>query len=133
MARDFIEAARLKIASLWTSTMFCYVYGDYFGLYVKGKLADMEIGSMGPLGAASPGVLIGVSLMMAIPALMISLSLLLPRTLCRWLNILLGIVYAVLVAMTLPGAEPFYILFTLIEMALTIGIAVLAFRWKAGA
>lgn len=131
MARNSIEAVRLKIAALWTSAMFCYVYGDYFGLYVKGKLADMEIGSMGPLGAASPGVLTGVSVMMAVPALMISLALLLPRALCRWLNMVLGVVYAALVAMTLPGAEPFYIFFTLIEMALTIGIAVLAFRWSA--
>lgn len=39
-------SARLKLAALWTSVMFCYVYGDYFELYVPGKLQDMLNGEM---------------------------------------------------------------------------------------
>ena len=59
---------RLKLSTLWTATMFCYVYGDYFGLYTDNKLASMAQGSLGPIGPATPGALVAVSLMMAIPA-----------------------------------------------------------------
>ena len=31
----------LKLSALWASLMFCYVYGDYLGLYVPGKLAEV--------------------------------------------------------------------------------------------
>ena len=32
---------RAKLSALWAALMFCYVYGDYFGLYVPGKLSGM--------------------------------------------------------------------------------------------
>ena len=41
---------RVKLAALWASVMFCYIYADYFGLYVPGKLQGMLEGKMGPLG-----------------------------------------------------------------------------------
>ncbi len=80
---EYRAPAKVKLAALWASTMFCYIYGDYFGLYVAGTLADMNHGSMGPLGHATPGVLTGVSLMMAVPSLMVALSLLLPVGACN--------------------------------------------------
>ncbi len=41
---------RLKMSALWSSVMFCYIYADYFGLYVPGSLQRMLAGKMGPLG-----------------------------------------------------------------------------------
>ena len=32
---------RLKLAALWTSAMFCYLYADYFGLFIPGTLEGM--------------------------------------------------------------------------------------------
>ncbi len=55
---EYRAPTKAKLAVLWASTMFCYAYGDYFGLYVAGTLADMNRGSMGPLGHATPGVLV---------------------------------------------------------------------------
>lgn len=126
---DFRAPTQLKLALLWAATMFCYVYGDYFGLYVPGTVANMERGIIGPLGQATSGVLIGVSLMMAIPALMVALSVLLPARLCRWACVVLGLAYTAIMAMTLPGSPQFYQLFGAIEMALTLGIAIVAFLW----
>jgi hypothetical protein len=38
MLDDLKVHVRLKLSSLWAALMFCYLYGDYFGLYVPGKL-----------------------------------------------------------------------------------------------
>jgi hypothetical protein len=113
--------------------MFCYIYGDYFGLYVPGTVDRMNRGIIGPLGQATDGMLIGVSLMMAVPSLMVALSLLLPARICRWACIVLGLTYTGIMALTLPGAQPFYQTLAVIEMALTLSITAIAFRWPGGA
>jgi len=119
----------VKLSALWAATMFCYVYGDYFGLYVDGKIEAVSQGSMGPLGPATPGVLVAVSLMMAIPACMVALSVLLPPTVSRWSNIILGIAYTGIMALTIQGSQPFYFTLAIIEMILTFSIAVVAWTW----
>jgi len=126
---NYRTPAKVKLAALWASTMFCYIYGDYFGLYVPGTLAAMNHGSMGPLGHATAGVLTAVSLMMAVPSLMIALSLLLPPRICRWACIILGLFYTAIMAVSLPGSELFYKVLAAIEMALTLTITVVAARW----
>ena len=126
---EYRAPTKVKLAALWASTMFCYVYGDYFGLYLPGKLAAMGNGSMGPLGQATPGVLAGVAMMMAVPSLMVALSLLLPALLCRWLCGLLGLAYSAIMVLTLPGAPLFYQMLGGIEIVLTLAIAVIALRW----
>lgn len=126
---EYRAPAKVKLAALWASTMFCYIYGDYFGLYVAGTLADMNHGSMGPLGHATPAVLTGVSLMMAVPSLMVALSLLLPARICRWACIVLGLFYTAIMAVSLPGSEPFYKVLALVEMTQTLAITGIAIRW----
>jgi hypothetical protein len=129
MLEDYRAPTKLKLAALWTSTMLCYVYGDYFGLYVAGTLSEMNRGIMGPLGPATPGLLIGLSIMMAVPSLMVALSLLLPPRPCRWANVFLGASYTAIMAISLPGSASFYVTLGLVEMVLTLAIAVIAFRW----
>ena len=38
---DIRIPVRLRLSALWSSLMFCYLYGDYFGLYKPGKLQGM--------------------------------------------------------------------------------------------
>lgn len=126
---DYKAPAKLRLSALWASTMFCYVYGDFFGLFRPGRVMAMNAGNIGPLGEATPGVLIGVSLMMAIPALMVFLSLALPPFLCRWLNIALGLAYSAIMLLTMQGAQPFYLVLGGIEVALTLGVVWVAATW----
>lgn len=119
---------RLKLSALWASLTFCYLYGDYFGLYKPGKLQHMLEGA-GPLGQASQGSLLFVSLLLAIPGLMVLLTLALPVRLTRWLNLGLAVFYAIFVALTMPGAWWFYLAYSNIEIALCGAIAWLAWRW----
>jgi hypothetical protein len=119
---------RFKLSALWTALMFCYIYGDYFGLYVPGKLQGM-LGGKGPVGPVSESTLVGTALLLAVPGLMVFLSLLLPPRLCRWLNIGLGLFYTAIMLLTMPGAWWFYIVLGVIEVALSLLIIVMAWRW----
>jgi Family of unknown function (DUF6326) len=96
MLEDVKVPVRLKLSALWAALMFCYVYGDYFGLYRPGQLQDMLQGG-GPIGPTSQGTLVGVSMLMAIPSLMVFLPIVLPPTFNRWTNIALALVYVVIV------------------------------------
>ena len=128
--QEFRVPVQLKLSLLWTATMFCYVYGDYFAMYIPGKLASIQSGSMGPLGPVTQGVLLGTGIMMAIPALMTALSLLLKPGLNRAANIVLGLAYAVIMVLAAGSSSwNFYRLFGVIEIALTLAIAWQAWCW----
>lgn len=119
---------RFKLSALWAALMFCYVYGDYFGLYVPGKLKGMLDGE-GPVGPVSEASLVMTALLLAMPGLMVFLSLALSPRLCRWANIVLGLFYAAVMLLTMPGAWWFYITLGVIEVALLLLIVVCAWRW----
>lgn len=126
---DIKVPVRLKLSALWASLMFCYIYGDYFGLYQPGNLQDMLKGQMGPLGPATQGVLLGTATLMAIPSLMVFLSLALPVVLSRWFNVALGLAYTVIILVSMPGAWAFYQFLGVIEAVLSLLIAWQAWRW----
>lgn len=120
---------RFKLAALWTSVMFCYVYGDYFQLYTPGKLQDMLNGEMA-LGAVTQGMLVGTTILMAVPSLMIFLSLVLPAVVSRWLNVGAGLFYtAIMLLILYNGAWAFYMLFATIEVTLTLLAVWYAWSW----
>ena len=108
--------------------MFCYIYGDYFELYQPGKLQGMIAGKTA-LGTVSQGILLGMATVMVIPSLMAFLSLVLPSKVNRWLNIILGAAYTIVMILAIQGSWHFYTLFGLIEMILTTLIAWYAWTW----
>jgi Family of unknown function (DUF6326) len=127
--QDSKVPVRLKLSAFWASLMFCYIYGDYFGLYQPGKLQGMLEGRMGPLGPTTQGVLLGTSVLMAIPAVMVFLSLVLTPGLDRWANIILGGFFTVVMLITMPGSWAFYVFLGLVEVALSILIVWHAWKW----
>jgi hypothetical protein len=119
---------KFKLAALWASAMFCYIYADYFGLYVPGKLQGILEGRMAPLGATTQGVLVGTSVLMAIPSVMIFLSIALKPALNRWLNMIFGVLYTIVILITMWGWA-FYVFFGVIEVALTGLVFWYALKW----
>jgi len=121
---------QMKLSALWASVMFCYIYCDYFELYTPGKLQEMLQSRLGPLGPATQGVLMGTALMMAIPSLMIFLSVAAgPRT-SRWLNLVFGTLYTVLMAMlAIQASWHFYQGFAALEAVLTALAVRYAWTW----
>ncbi len=120
---------KFKLAGLWTSLMFCYIYNDYFELHQPGTLQEMLRGKMGPLGLVTQGALLGTAAMLAIPALMIFLSLSLRPNVNRSLNIVLGFVYTLIAIVTIPGSWAYYIFLDVIEVILTLLIVWQAWHW----
>ncbi|MBS0386427.1 MAG: hypothetical protein JSS00_13890 [Proteobacteria bacterium] len=126
---EFRTPTSVTLALLWTSLMFLYIYNDYFSLYMPHTIEGMMAGRVGPLGPATEPVMIGVSMMLAVPALMIVLSVALPPTLSRWLNVLMGLVYTAIEVMTFSEPHSFYKIVVGLEIVLTLWIVWRALRW----
>jgi hypothetical protein len=125
---DIKVHVRFKLFALWTSVMFFYIYGDYFELYQPGKLQDMLSGRM-PFGAIFQGALLGMAAVMIIPSLMPFLSLVLPAAVNRWVNIVFGVIYSLIMIVVIRGGWHYYVLFGLIEITLTVLIVWFAWTW----
>lgn len=119
---------RTEISALWTSVMFCYAYGDIIGFFKPGRLSAILSGKMA-LFPTTQGVLLGVAILMSVPAVMIFLSLILKPKINRVLNIVFGVIYTLVILATLPGAWLFYIFLGMVEMALTVSIVWRASNW----
>lgn len=127
---DVNVPTRYKLAALWTSVMFLYIYADYFELYVPGKLKGMLAGQMVPLGTVTQGILVGTATMLALPSLMIFLSVALRAPVTRWLNIVVGVIYtAIQIAVLCSSGWTFYVAMGLLETALTILLVWTAWKW----
>ena len=119
----------LALSLLWASLMGLYIYNDYFNLYAPGTIEHMMAGKIEPLGTATNGIMMAVSIMLAIPSLMIFLSAALPHVISRWLNLVLGVVYTAVEVMTLRGPRPSYTMVVVLEILITLTIIVYAVRW----
>lgn len=118
----------LKLSALWASVMSCYIYGDFLGLYRPGDIKGILAGE-GLLGPSSQGSLLAVAILIAVPAVMIFLSLALPPRLSRWLNILVGTLLTAIVLLTIPESWAFYVFLSLIEVVLQSLAVWYAWRW----
>jgi hypothetical protein len=128
---DVKANVRIVLSALWTTVMFCYIYGDYFELYVPKKVEGLLNGQN---LLDSPTKLFAISVILAIPALMISLSLLLKPKLCRWLNICVGLfftLFTLLVGISSMSAwTTYYVFLSFLESSITMLIVWRAWTWK---
>lgn len=121
---------KLKLSALWAALMFLYIYADIISLFRPGQLEEMMGGRMGPF-PVTQGSLLTAALLMLVPALMVFLSLALPVRAARWANIILGLVYTAVNIGNLVGATwTYYLLFGIVELALTLLIAGYAWQWR---
>lgn len=126
--RDFWVNPRLKIAALWTSMLFLFVCVDLFSMYRSDVRADIEAGKIAVF-TIGQGYLLGVMVYVAVPSLMVFLSLVLPVKVNRMTNIVLAVLYAVTIAGSAVGEWNYFILGSLIEAALLVAIAFYAWTW----
>jgi hypothetical protein len=127
---DFKINIKIKLSLLWSSVTFFYIYGDYFELYVPNKVSGIINGdSM----LDNPLKLFFASLLLAIPALMICLSILLKSSLNKWLNIVFGMFFSVLMLLiavtSISEWRTFYVFYAIVESTITSAIVWYAFNW----
>lgn len=128
---DIQVNVKIILAGLWTSVTLCYLYGDYFELYAPGKAQGLVDGHN---LLNSPPNLLMAAVVLAIPAVMVFLSLILKPAINRILNIVFGIFFTVV--MLLIGISSFsewylfYVFLAAVECMITILIVGYAWKWK---
>ena len=81
-----------KLAAAWTSLMFLYIYIDYFHLHKPGVIDDLRAGVVFELDI-TPTLLTIFVAVIAIPALMVMLSMTLPARVNRATNLVVASLY----------------------------------------
>jgi hypothetical protein len=109
-----------KLAAAWTSLMFLVIYIDYFHLYQPGEIDDIRGGVI--FGMDISGTLMSVFfVIIAIPALMVMLSVALPARVSRTTNLVIASLYIPVMIFNVAGTSPDWVLY----YGLTIGVEVL--------
>jgi hypothetical protein len=121
---------KVKLASLWAAVMCCYIYGDYFSFYVPNNLEKFLSGQT---MLDTPFKLFAASVLMAVPSVMIFLSIALRAPINRWLNIVFGVFYTcIMVLIAFVSIAPwwtFYVFLAIVEAVLTSLIVWYAWNW----
>jgi len=129
---DIKVHVKLKLAALWASVMFMYVYVDVLGFYRPGVIEDILAGFMWEFEITQT-LLVGALALVTIPGLMVFLSLALPARANRWTNIVVAALYVPVSIFNVIGeAWVFYFWFAVIvEVALLALVIRYAWTWPA--
>jgi len=121
---------KVKLAALWASVTFCYIYGDYFELYTPDKINSLLTGDN---ILDSPSKLLLASIVLAIPSLMVAGSIILKPKINRILNIVFGSLFSMMMLLiafnSLTAWYSFYVCLAIIESLLTLSIVWFAYKW----
>ncbi len=120
---------KLKLATIWTSFMFLYIYVDYFHLYMPGTLKDILVGKVFVFDISYVFLLVAM-IFVAIPTLMIFLSVALPAKVNRWTNLIVATIFIPYMLFNLVGEAWVHMyLAAAIEVALLCLIIYYAWKW----
>lgn len=122
---------KLKLAGLWISLMFIYLYVDYLGLFKPGVIEDILVGRIWVLEITQVWALTALVLM-TIPSLMVFLSLILPAKPNRWINLIVAILFVVVSIGNVVGEETwiyYHIYAVVVQVALLALVIWFAWRW----
>ena len=121
---------RAKLAAAWTSFMFLYIYVDYLHLYKPGAVADILAGVVWELDISQSFVVFALT-SVAIPILMILLSMTLPARANRRANLVVATLYIPSSVFNLIGGEwlVFYGLGVVLEVLLLAFVLRSAWTW----
>ena len=127
---DSPVSVRAKLAAAWTSFMFLYIYVDYLHLYKPGALEDMLAGVVWEFDISQTFVVIALA-SIAIPTLMILLSMALPARVNRAINLVVATLLIPYSAFNVVGGSwlYFYGLGVVIEVILLAYILRSAWTW----
>lgn len=121
---------KLKLAALWTSFMFLYIYVDYFHLYMPNKLAEIMNGKVYVFEITQGFVFIAL-LLATIPMLMIFLSLSLNARTNRFINILVALVLIPYMLFNLTGEAWLHMFYAaIVELVILSIIIYYAWKWS---
>jgi hypothetical protein len=126
---DIKVSVQQKLATLWASFMFLYIYVDYFALYMPSKIDGILKGKVFVFDITQVFLLVALA-SVTIPALMIFLSVALPAKVSRWVNIIVAALYIPYSLFNLAGEAWMHMVFgAAVEVVLLCLIIRYAWKW----
>jgi len=121
---------RIRMAALWATTMMIFAYVDLFSLFRPDFRAALDQGKVFVFDVGQP-FLLGVTIYVIIPSLMIYLSLVMPRRLNRVVSISLAGLYAITIVGGAVGEWSYYVLGSVVEVVLLALVIHHSWTWRA--
>lgn len=117
-----MQDIKARLAALWLFAMLTYTYGDVVTLMDPIRHGSIQL---------TEGFLLGGSIFMMIPIMMVLLSRILKYRASRWASIVAGTIMTAALPVTLFVAVPtsYYLFFTVIEITSTALIVWYAWKW----
>ncbi|MFC5382023.1 DUF6326 family protein [Aquipuribacter nitratireducens] len=122
----------LVLSALWTTTMLVFAYVDIFGFFRADVLSAALDGEVAGVGfTVDQRFLLLTLAYVAVPSLMVVLSLVLPQRVVRPLTVVVASLYAVSIAVSCIGETwAYYVVGSAMEVVLLGAAVVVAVRWR---
>lgn len=119
-----------RLSTLWLFATLNFIYCDVVGLMNPSMLKGFIAGNVSGINV-TPGFLLAGSVLVEIPMVMVLLSRLLPHRSNRVANLVAATVMTLvqLLSNFLGVPAPYYVFFSVIEIASTLAIIWFAWRW----
>ena len=117
-----------KLAAAWTSFMFLYVYVDILYFYMPGTIDDILVGIVYEFDVSQVFVMVALSLM-AVPILMVFLSMTLPARANRLMNLIVAPIYVVVSAFNALGESWTYYFTLSIGLEVIVLALIVRYAW----
>jgi len=126
-----MEAVTIKISTLWVAVMLSSLMGDVLHFFELGVIEQIIAGEVDGMQTTNKSLLLS-SIFMAIPIVMVVLSLTLNYTANRWANIILSIFFFVFTLIWLLVKPPpaYKILLGSVGLVSNALIIWYAYMWK---
>jgi hypothetical protein len=120
---------KIKLAILWATVMFIYIYVDIFRFFQPGELENILAGKVWIFEITQTWAL-SAMILMTIPSLMVFLSLILKAKANRLINIIMGILHiAIAIGNVIGETWAYYIFGGIVEVVLLSLIVMFAWKW----
>ena len=131
--QEYSINVKLQLSILWITLLIFYIYGDLFTTWEPEYLNGLLKGEVDGSKTTSMS-LISVSIFITIPSLMIIFSIMLNAKINRIINIIVGSLYSIAVILVLalfsyPPIMYFFVYLSSIEIAITLLIIYVAWKW----
>jgi hypothetical protein len=133
--RDSAVDVKVVLSGLWISMLFVFAYVDIFGFWRDDVINGALDGKVPGAGFTINQTFLALTTAyILIPSLMVAVSLLAPARVNRPANIAISLLYVVTVILSILGETwIYYILGSVVEVALLLAIARVAWAWPRGA
>jgi Family of unknown function (DUF6326) len=128
MLEDLRMPVQAKLAAAWTSFMFLYVYVDILNFFKPGTIHDILVGVVWEFDVSQVFVTVALTLM-AVPILMVFLSITLPARANRLMNLIVTPIYVLVSAFNALGESWTYYYTLSIGLEVIVLALIVRYAW----